>query len=149
MALFDQISEEIKKAMLAKDHSRLEALRGIKKVFLEAKTAPGHGDNLDDDEALKIIQKLLKQAEDSAKIYRENNRPDLAEEDEAQAEVFRSFLPKPLSREELRSKVKEIITRLGVTDIKGMGRVMGEAQKELAGRADGKTLSSVVKSLLS
>ena len=146
--LFDQISEEIKKAMLAKDHARLEALRGIKKVFLEAKTAPGHGDELGDDEATKIIQKLLKQAEDSAKIYRDNNRADLAEEDEAQAEVFRSFLPKPLGEEEVKAKVSEIIVRLGVTDMKGMGRVMGEAQKELAGRADGKNLSAIVKSLL-
>lgn len=148
MSLFDQISEEIKKAMLAKDHARLEALRGIKKVFLEAKTAPGHGSDLSDEEALKIIQKLLKQSEDSAKIYRDNNRTDLAEEDEAQAEVYRSFLPQPLSEEEIKVKVSEIIARLGVTDIKGMGRVMGEAQKELTGRADGKTLSAIVKSLL-
>ena len=148
MSLFDQISEEIKKAMLAKDRTRLEALRGIKKVFLEAKTAPGHEGDLKDDEATKIIQKLLKQAEDSAAIYRENNRPDLAEEDEAQAEVFRYFLPKPLSEEELRARVSEIIARLGITDMKGMGRVMGTAQKELAGQTDGKTLSAVVKSLL-
>ena len=134
--------------MLAKDHTRLEALRGIKKVFLEAKTAPGHDGELGDDEALKIIQKLLKQSEDSAAIYRENNRPDLAEEDEAQAEVYRSFLPKPMEADELKEKLKEIIARLGVTDIKGMGRVMGEAQKELAGRADGKTISNFVKELL-
>lgn len=148
MALFDQISTEIKNAMLARDHVRLEALRGIKKEFLEAKAAPNHHGDLSDDEAIKIISKLLKQREDSAAIYRENNRPDLAEEDEAEAAVYRSFLPEPMSEADLHQAIEEIITRLGVSDIKGMGQVMGVATKELAGKADGKAISTIVRSLL-
>lgn len=148
MALFDQINQQIKEAMLARDHARLEALRGIKKEFLEANTAPGHKGELTDEEAIKIISKLLKQREDSAAIYSENNRPDLAEEDEAEAAIYREFLPTPLTEEEIRERVKEIVARLGVSDMKGMGQVMGVATKELAGKADGKSISAAVRSIL-
>lgn len=149
MSLFDTINDGIKDAMLSRDHGRLEALRSIKKEFIEAKTAAGSDGNLTDEQGLKIIRKLLKQREDSAKIFRDNNRPELAEEDEAQAEVFRSFLPAQMSVEEITTAVQSIITRLGVTDMKGMGQVMGTVTKELAGKADGKTISDIVKQLLS
>lgn len=149
MSLFDTISDGIKQAMLSRDHIRLEALRSIKKEFLEAKTAAGSDGTLSDEQALKIITKLLKQREDSAQIFRDNNRPELAAEDEAQAEIFRSFLPAQMSEEEISEAVKAIITRLGITDMKGMGQVMGTASKELAGRADGKVISDIVKKLLS
>ncbi len=134
--------------MLARNHARLEALRGIKKEFLEAKTAPGHQGDLTDEEGMKIISKLLKQRQDSAAIYRENNRPDLAEEDEAEAAVYLEFLPEPMSEEELHNRIQEIIHQLGVTDLKGMGQVMGVATKELAGKADGKAISAAVRSIL-
>lgn len=149
MSLFDTISAGIKEAMLSRDHTRLEALRSIKKEFLEAKTAPGSDSTLSDEQGLKIISKLLKQREDSAQIYRENNRPELAEEDEAQAEVFRSFLPAQMSEEEITTAVKAVIEKLGITDMKGMGQVMGVVTKELAGKAEGKTISSVVRNFLS
>lgn len=148
MSLFEQINDEIKKAMLAREQVRLEALRAIKKVFLEAKTAPGNNNELTDENALKIISKLLKQSEESAAIYHTNNRPELAEQEEAQAEVFRSFLPQPISKEELLETLRTIIARLGVVDIKGMGQVMGAASKELAGKASGKEISDAVKELL-
>lgn len=148
MSLFDTISDGIKEAMLSRDHTRLEALRSIKKEFLEAKTAAGGDGTLSDEQGMKIISKLLKQREESAKIFRENNRPELAEEDEAQAEVFRAFLPAQMSVEEISETVKSIIDRLGVTDMKGMGQVMGTASKELAGKADGKVISEIVRKLL-
>lgn len=149
MALIDQINEGIKQAMLARDKVRLEALRGVKKEFLEAMTAKGASGQLDDDQALKIISKLVKQREESASLYRDNDRLDLAEAEEAEANIFRSFLPAQLSEEEIKAKVEEIIARLGVTDIKGMGQVMGVATKELGASAEGKVISQVVRQLLS
>lgn len=149
MALFEQINEEIKQAMLSRDKVRLETLRGIKKEFLEAVTAKGGNHTLEDDQALKIIAKLLKQREESASMYRDADRLDLAEEEEAQAVVLKGFLPAQLSAEEIMVKVQEIITRLGVTDMKGMGQVMGVAIKELGTAADGNLISQVVKKLLS
>lgn len=149
MALIEQVNEGIKQAMLSRDKVRLEALRGIKKEFLEAMTAKGAAGELDDDHALKIIAKLVKQREESASLYRDADRLDLAEAEDAEAEVYRSFLPAQLSEEEIAEKVREIISKLGVTDIKGMGKVMGVATKELGASADGKLISQIVRKLLS
>lgn len=149
MALFEQINEEIKQAMLNRDKIRLETLRGIKKEFLEAVTAKGGSHTLEDDQALKLISKLLKQREESASMYRDADRLDLAEEEEAQAKILKSFLPAQLSADEIVEKVKEIISRLGVSDMKGMGKVMGVATKELGASADGSLIAQAVKKLLS
>ena len=148
MNLFDQVSSDIKAAMLAKDKVRLEALRNIKKYFIEAKTAPGANDTLTDDAALKILAKLAKQGRDTAALYTEQNRPDLAEEEAAQAAVIEGYLPKQLSAEELESALREIIAAVGATSPKDMGKVMGAATKQLAGKADGKAISTKVKELL-
>lgn len=148
MSLFDQVSKDIVAAMKAKDKVRLEALRNIKKFFIEAKTAPGANDTLDDAVALKILAKLAKQGRDTATLYHEQNRPDLAEEEEAQAKVIEEYLPKALTPEELEAEVKAIIAQVGATSAKDMGKVMGVASKQLAGRADGRAISTLVKQLL-
>ena len=148
MELFEKVSKDIVAAMKAKDKVTLEALRNIKKVFIEAKTAPGANDTLDDAAALKILQKLAKQGHDSADLYTQQNRPDLAEAEMAQVKVIESYLPKALSAEEIEAAVKEIIAQTGATSIKEMGKVMGVASKQLAGKADGKTISDIVKKLL-
>lgn len=148
MSLFDQVSKDIVAAMKAKDKVRLEALRNIKKFFIEAKTAPGANDTLDDAVALKILAKLAKQGRDTAALYHEQNRPDLAEEEEAQAQVIEEYLPKALTPEELEAEVKAIIAQVGATSAKDMGKVMGVASKQLAGRADGRAISTLVKQLL-
>ena len=146
--LFDQVSKDIVAAMKAKDKVRLEALRNIKKVFIEAKTAPGANDTLDNAVALKILQKLAKQGNDSAALYKSQNRADLAEAELAQVAVIESYLPKPLSLEEIETAVKDIISQTGATSIKDIGKVLGASNKQLAGRADGKTISDIVKKLL-
>ncbi|MGN1229583.1 MAG: GatB/YqeY domain-containing protein [Prevotella sp.] len=148
MELFEKVSKDIVAAMKAKDKVTLEALRNIKKVFIEAKTAPGANDTLDDAAALKILQKLAKQGHDSADLYAQQNRPDLAEAEMAQVKVIESYLPKAMSAEEIEAAVKEIIAQTGATSIKEMGKVMGVASKQLAGKADGKAISDVVKKLL-
>lgn len=148
MNLFDRISEDIKKAMLARDKMRLEALRGAKKEFLEAKTAPGANGELSDDNATKIIVKMVKQRKESARIYRENNRPELAEGELAEAKVLEEYLPKQLSAEELEAELKAIIEETGATGPRDMGKVMGVASKRLAGRAEGRAISETVKKLL-
>lgn len=148
MSLFDQVSKDIVAAMKAKDKVRLEALRNIKKFFIEAKTAPGANDTLDDAVALKILAKLAKQGRDTAALYHEQNRPDLAEGEEAQAKVIEEYLPKALTPEELEAEVKAIIAQVGATSAKDMGKVMGVASKQLAGRADGRAISTLVKQLL-
>lgn len=148
MSLFDQVSKDIVAAMKAKDKVRLEALRNIKKFFIEAKTAPGANDTLDDAVALKILAKLAKQGRDTAALYHEQNRPDLAEEEEAQAKVIEEYLPKALTPDELEAEVKAIIAQVGATSAKDMGKVMGVASKQLAGRADGRAISTLVKQLL-
>ena len=135
MTLFDQISEDIKSAMKARDKVRLETLRNIKKVFLEAKTAPGANDTLADADALKIISKLAKQGRETATTYAQAGRQDLADAELAQVEVLESYLPKQLSQEEIEAEVK-------------MGKVMGTASKQLAGKADGRVISEIVKKLL-
>ena len=146
--LFDQISNDIKEAMKARDKVRLEALRNIKKVFIEAKTASGAGDVLDDAQALKILQKLAKQGHDSADLYTSQNRPDLAEAELAQVGVIESYLPKQMTEEEIEAVVRSIIAQTGAQSMKEMGKVMGVASKQLAGKADGKKISEVVKRLL-
>lgn len=148
MDLFDQISNDIKEAMKAKDKVKLETLRNVKKSFLEAKTAPGANDTLTDDAALKIMQKLVKQGKDSAAVYEQQGRADLAEAELAQVKVIEAYLPKQLSAEELEARLKEIIARTGATSGKDMGKVMGVASKELAGLAEGRAISAKVKELL-
>lgn len=146
--LFDQISKDIIAAMKAKDAVRRDALRNVKKVFIEAKTAPGANDELSDADALKIIQKLVKQGKDAAEIFVGQGRQDLADAELAQVAVYSDYLPKQLSEEELTVEVKAIIDELGVTSMKEMGKVMGVATKKLAGKADGKAVSACVKKLL-
>ena len=148
MDLFDKVSEDIKNAMKAKDKVALETLRNVKKFFIEAKTAPGANDTLADADALKILQKLAKQGKDSADIYLQQNRQDLADAELAQVKVIESYLPKQLSAEELEAALKEIITEVGATDAKDMGKVMGVASKKLAGIAEGRAISAKVKELL-
>ena len=148
MNLFDKVSGDIKTAMLARDKVRLEALRGIKKEFLEAKTAKGGDGERSDDAALKILAKMVKQRKESASIYTEQNREDLAGEELAQAAIIEEYLPKQLSEEELTAALKEIIARVGATSAKEMGKVMGTATKELAGKAEGKAISAKVRELL-
>ncbi len=149
MTLFDQISKDIVAAMKAKDKVRLEALRNVKKLFLEAKTAPGANDELTDEAAMKILSKLTKQGKDTAALYVSQNREDLANEELAQVAVIESYLPAPLSEEELRIEIQKIIEQTGATSAKEMGKVMGVATKSLAGKADGKAISALVKELLS
>ena len=145
MNLFDQVSNDIKSAMLAKDKVRLEALRGIKKEFLEAKTAKGADGELTDDMAMKILAKMVKQRKESAQIYTEQNRPDLAEPELAEAAVIETYLPKQMNEEELTEALKAIIAQVGATTPQEMGKVMGVATKQLAGRADGRAISAKVK----
>ena len=146
--LFDQISEDIKKAMLAKDRVALDALRGVKKEFLEAKTAKGGDGELHDEQALKILQKLVKQRKESAEMYTSAGRPELADEELKQMAVIEQYLPKQLSEEELTARLKEIIAQVGAAGPQDMGKVMGVATKALAGLADGKAISQKVRELL-
>ena len=148
MNLFDQVSNDIKSAMLAKDKVRLEALRGIKKEFLEEKTAKGADGELTDDMVMKILAKMVKQRKESAQIYTEQNRPDLAEPELAEAAVIETYLPKQMNEEELTEALKAIIAQVGATTPQEMGKVMGVATKQLAGRADGRAISAKVKELL-
>ncbi len=139
MDLFDTISAQIKDAMLAKDRVRLEALRGIKKEFLEARSLPGAGGTLSDDAAVKILVKMAKQRRESAEIYSQNGRQEMAADE---------FLPKQLSDEELTAELQKIIAQTGASSAKDMGKVMGVATKTLAGKADGRLISAKVKELL-
>ncbi|MDE6266633.1 MAG: GatB/YqeY domain-containing protein [Muribaculaceae bacterium] len=149
MDLFDKISADIMTAMKARDKVRLEALRGVKKEFIEAKTAEGAGGVLTDDNAMKILIKMVKQRKESARIYQENNRNELADAELAEASVIEEYLPKQLSEEELTAELRKIIEQVGASSPKDMGKVMGVASKTLAGRADGRAISSKVKELLS
>ena len=148
MNLFDTVSNDIKTAMLAKDKIRLEALRGAKKEFLEAKTAKGSDGNLADDAAVKILQRMVKQRKESATIFATQNRPDLAEKELAEVVFLEEYLPKQLSPEELEAHLKAIITQVGATSAKDMGKVMGVATKSLAGKTEGRLISEKVKELL-
>lgn len=146
--LFDQVSSDIRSAMKARDKVRLEALRNIKKYFIEAKTAPGANDTLEDDAAMKILQKLAKQGEESTDTYTKAGRQELADAELAQVAVIKEYLPQPLSEEEIEAQVKDIIAQTGATDMKAMGQVMGLATKQMAGKADGKLISAIVRKIL-
>lgn len=148
MNLFDQVSEDIKKAMLARQKVRLEALRGIKKEFLEARTAKGAGGELSDETAIKILVKMVKQRKESAAIYTENNRPELAQSELEEAAVIEEYLPRQLTPEELKEQITAIVAETGATGPKEMGKVMGVASKRLAGKAEGKAISAMVKEVL-
>lgn len=148
MNLFDQISEDIKKAMLAKDKVALDALRGIKKEFLEAKTAKGGDGELHDDKALQILQKMVKQRKESAQMYIDANRPELADDELAQCKIIEKYLPAMLSDSELTAALEQIIAQTGAQGPQDMGKVMGVATKQLAGRAEGKAISTKVRELL-
>lgn len=149
MEMIDKISAEIKNAMLAKDKVRLEALRGIKKELLEARTAKGASHELSEETAVSILQKMVKQRKDSAEIYLSQDRPELAEVEMEQMKVIQEYLPAQLSDNELTAIIQEIITETGATSVKEMGKVMGVATQKIAGRAEGKVISAKVRELLS
>ena len=149
MTLFDIISEEIKKAMLAKDRVKLDALRGVKKEFIEAKTAKGAGDEFTDDKAISILQRMVKQRKESAEIYSQQNRSELAETEIEQMKIIQEFLPAQLSINEIEAIVKQIILKTEASSMKDMGKVMAIATKELAGKAEGGVISGIVRKQLS
>jgi uncharacterized protein YqeY len=149
MAALDNLTIEIKEAMKAKNVLALEALRAIKSAVLLQKSEAGAAEELTEDQEIKLLQKLVKQRRDSAAIFREQNRVDLAEPEEAQAEVIARFLPEQLSEVEVKDLIEAIISQTGASSMKDMGKVMGMASKQLAGKADGKTISTLVKQLLS
>ena len=149
MELIDRITEDIKSAMFAKDKLKLDALRGIKKELLEAKTAKGSDGTITEEVGIKIMQKMVKQRKESAQIYIEQNRPELAEKELDEAKVISAYLPEQMSEEELTTVIKSIITEVGATSsAKDMGKVMGLATKQLAGKIEGRLISEKVKSLL-
>lgn len=147
MSLETQIQQDIKSAMLAKEKIRLESLRAVKAAILLAKTADG-SETIADEAVVKIIQKLVKQRKETAQIYRQQNRPELADNELAEASYMEVYLPAQLSEAELEAELKKIIARVGATQPSEMGKVMGAATKELAGKADGKMISALVKKLL-
>jgi len=148
MSLETQINENIKTAMIAKDSVKLRGLRAIKAAILLAKTEKGHIEELTEEIEIKVLQKLAKQRKESAEIYKQQNRDDLFQIEIEELEVIEGFLPKQLDRSAIEDSVKLIISELGATSIKDMGKVIAEANKKLAGKADGRTISEVVKSLL-
>jgi len=148
MSLTEKIGADLIAAMKSKDKLALEAIRAAKTAFTLAKAAKGADAVLAPEEELKIIQKLVKQREESSAIYREQNRPDLFEKEDAEAEVLRRYLPAKMGEEELKAKIKEVIAKVGATTAADFGKVMGAASKELAGKADGKEISAIVKQLL-
>jgi len=149
MALEQQLTSEIKNAMRAKDSLRLEALRAVKSAILLAKTQSGAAEELSEAQEIQLLQKLVKQRKDSAAIFTEQNRADLAEPEKAQAAIISEFLPQQLTADEVEAIVADIIAETGASSMKDMGRVMGLANQKMAGQADGKTISTVVKQKLS
>jgi len=148
MALEQNVNEQLKQAMLAKDEKRLRGLRAIKAAIIIAKTAEGAGGQVSADEEIKMLQRLVKQRKDSLEIYQQQNRADLAQKEQEEIEVIEAFLPKQLSEEELKEVLTKIIADTGASSPADMGKVMGAATKQLAGKADGKTISAMVKALL-
>lgn len=148
MSLEQKIMGDLKTAMLAKDEKGLRSLRAIKAAILLAKTSEGAGGELKEEDEVKLLQKLVKQRKDSLEIFQQQNRTDLAQKEQEEIEVIEKFLPKQLSAEELKAIVAKIIADTGATSPADMGKVMGAATKQLAGKADGKTISSLVKELL-
>ena len=149
MSLLKNLNDELKAAMKAKDTLKLEALRAIKSAVLLAQTSSGAGDVLSEDDEIKLLQRLIKQRKDSAAIYKDQNRDDLVAPEEEQAKVIAKFLPEQLSLHEIEKIVSSIILKISAEGMKDMGKVMGMATKEMAGKADGKTISDVVKRKLS
>lgn len=148
MTLLEQVNNDIKVAMRAKNKVMLAAVRGLKKEFLEAQTAKGADGELSDEVAVKIVQKLVKQRKDSATLYTEQGREDLAQVEHQEADVLIEYLPKQFTPEELEAEIKAIIVELGAEGMKDMGKVMGVASKKLAGKAEGRDISTKVKALL-
>jgi len=148
MSLEQKVMTDLKTAMLAKDEKSLRALRAIKAAIINAKTAEGFSGEIKEEEEIKLLQKLVKQRKDSLEIYEKQNREDLAVKEREEIEVIEKFLPKQMSEEELKEIISKIITETGATSPADMGKVMGMANKHLAGKADGKTISAVVKELL-
>jgi uncharacterized protein YqeY len=148
MSLEQKIMTELKTAMLAKDEAGLRSLRAIKAAILLVKTAEGGGGELKEDDEVKLLQKLVKQRKDSLEIFQKQNRPDLAKKEEEEIAVIEKFLPKQLSAEELKEGLIKIIIEVGASSPADLGKVMGIASKQFAGKADGKTISALVKELL-
>ena len=149
MAVLSNLSEEIKNAMREKDSLKLESLRAIKSALILAQTASGADDNLNEEASIKLLQRLVKQRKESALIYKEQGRNDLADPEEAQAKIIASFLPEQLSEEEVIKVVSEVISQTGAEGIKDMGKVMGITSKKLAGKAEGRLIADIVKKKLS
>lgn len=148
MNLEEKIMAGMKDAMKSKDEATLRGLRAIKAEIIKAKTEPGAGGNISADKELSMLQKMVKQRRDSLDIYRQQNRTDLAQKEEEEITIIEKFLPKQLSPEELRTALQEIISETGASGAADMGKVMGAATKKLAGRADGKSISAMVKEML-
>jgi len=148
MTLEEKINQDIKTAMIAKDANKLRGLRAVKAAILLAKTEKGHSEELTEKTEIKVLQKLVKQRKESAEIYKTQNRDDLYAIEVEEQEVIEAYLPKQLSREEVEAIIKEIISTTGASTVKDMGKVMGAANQQLAGKADGRTISELVKSLL-
>ena len=148
MSLTTQIDQDIKQAMLAKQADRLRGLRAIKSALLLARTEKGAAEEVTPEAETKVLQKLVKQRKESAEIYKTQNRDDLYQVEIEELEVIEAYLPKKMSHEEVETYLKELVARVGATSVKDMGKVMGAANKELAGKADGRTISEVVKQLL-
>ena len=149
MSLEQKIMTELKAAMLAKDEAGLRSLRAIKAAILLVKTSEGGGRELKEDDEIKLLQKLVKQRKDSLEIFQQQNRPDLAKKEEEEIAVIEKFLPKQLSTDELKAELQKIIEETGAASPGDLGKVMGVASKKFAGKADGKTISALVKELLS
>ena len=147
MSLEERINQDLKEAMKAKDQAALRGIRAIKAAILLEKTS-GANHEISDAEEMKIVQKLIKQRKDSLDIYQKQNREDLAQTEREEIEVIKQYLPKQLTREELRAEIKKVIDEIGASSIQDMGKVMGTASKKLAGTADGKTMSGIVRELL-
>ena len=148
MTLEEKINQDIKAAMIAKDANKLRGLRAVKAAILLAKTEKGHTEELIEETEIKVLQKLVKQRKESAEIYKNLNREDLYAIEVEEQEVIEAYLPKQLSREEVEKIIKDIISTTGASSVKDMGKVMGAANQQLAGKADGRTISELVKSLL-
>ncbi len=148
MSLINQIDQDIKQAMLAKEADKLRGLRAVKAALLLAKTEKGASEELTEDAEVKVLQKLIKQRKESADIYKAQNREDLYEIEMQEMQVIEPYLPKQMSPDEIEAYLKELVGRVGATSAKDMGKVMGAANKELAGKADGRTISEIVKKLL-
>ena len=148
MSLENTINQDIKSAMLAKDETSLRSLRAIKSALLLAKTEKGASHELTEDAEIKVLQKLVKQRKESADIYKSQNREDLYQIETDEIEVIEKYLPKQLSQDELNHYIQGLIQKLNVSSVKEMGKIMGVASKELAGKADGKAISETIKNLL-